>query len=70
MRLCWQIYGTFVIINNNFASLVVKGFIAQEKSVNVNWVTIATWTEKEEACKLETMALKFEGTEFNGGTML
>ncbi len=69
MRLCWQIYGTFVLTNNDFASLVVRGFIAQEKGVNVNWATIVVWIEKEEAYKLEAMALKFEGTKLNGGTM-
>jgi hypothetical protein len=48
---------------------VVRGFIAQEKGVNVNWATIVVWIEKEEAYKLEAMALKFEGTKLNGGTM-
>ncbi len=69
VRLCWQIYGTFVITNNDFASWVVKGFIAQKKGVNVNWATIVAWTEKEEACKLKAMALKFEGIELSGVTI-
>jgi hypothetical protein len=45
---------------------VVKGFIAQEKGVHVNWVITATWTTKEKACKLEAKALKFEGTKLSG----
>jgi hypothetical protein len=69
VRLCWQIYGTFVITNNDFASWVVRGFIAQDKGVNVNWAIIVTWTKKEEACKLEAMALKSECTKLNEVTM-
>jgi hypothetical protein len=45
---------------------VVRGFIAQEKGVYVNWVIIATWTTKEKACKLEVRALKSEGTKLSG----
>ncbi len=60
--MCWQIYGTFFIANNDFASWVVRGFITQEKGVNVNWANTVAWIEKEEACKVETMALKSEGT--------
>jgi hypothetical protein len=69
VKLCWQIYGTLVITNNDFASWVVRGFITQEKGVNVNWATTITWTEKEEAWKLKAMALKSEDTKLNGVTM-
>jgi hypothetical protein len=28
VKLCWQIYGTYVITNNDFVAQVIKGFIA------------------------------------------
>ncbi len=48
---------------------MVRGFIAQEKGVNVNWATATTLIEKEEVYKLEVMALKSEGTKLSGTTM-
>jgi hypothetical protein len=45
---------------------VVRGFIAQEKGVNVNWAITTTWTTKEKTYKLEARALKSEGTKLSG----
>jgi hypothetical protein len=45
---------------------VVRGFIAQEKGVNVNWAITTIWTTKEKAYKLEARALKSEGTKLSG----
>jgi hypothetical protein len=36
VKLCWKIYSTFVVTNNDFASWVVKGCIAEEKDHDVN----------------------------------
>ncbi len=36
MKLCWKIYDTFVVTNNDFASWVVKGYIVEEKDHDVN----------------------------------
>jgi hypothetical protein len=42
VRLCWQIYGTSFITNNDLAIWVVRGFIMQEKGIKINWAaTIA-----------------------------
>ncbi len=66
MRLCWQIYGTSFITNNDLVVWVVKGFIVQEKGIEINWVAAATWTAKEKCRKMEVLALKFEGTDLSG----
>jgi hypothetical protein len=44
---------------------VVRGFISQEKGVNVNWVIATAWITKDKACKLEVRALKYEGKKLS-----
>jgi hypothetical protein len=48
--LCSQIYGTSTITNNEIMSWVVKGYITQRKSIDVNWEITAASTIKEMAC--------------------
>jgi hypothetical protein len=37
LSLCWKIYGTAVVANNEFMAWIVKGFIAEEKGeVKIN----------------------------------
>jgi hypothetical protein len=50
LRLCSQIYGISIIINNEIMSWVVKGYIAQCKSIDVNWEKAAASIAKEKVC--------------------
>jgi hypothetical protein len=47
--LCSQLYGTSTITNNEFMSWMVKGYIAQCKSIDINWVKAAPLIPKEKA---------------------
>jgi hypothetical protein len=44
LSLCWKIYGTTVLENNEFMAWIVKGFVAEQKGdIKINWaVAIAS----------------------------
>jgi hypothetical protein len=54
-----------MITNNDFASWVVKGYIAKEKNHDVNWAIDVVYMAKEKARKVEVVALKSKDTEMN-----
>jgi hypothetical protein len=51
-----------MITNNDFASWVVKRYIAKEKNHDVNWAIDVVYMAKEKAQKVEVVALKSKGT--------
>ncbi len=65
MKLCWKIYKTFVITNNDFVSWVVKGYIVEEKGHDVNWAIANVYMAKGKAWKVKAMAFKFEVIEMS-----
>jgi hypothetical protein len=48
LSLCWKIYGTAVLANNEFMAWIVKGFVAEQKGdVKINWAVAAASTAIE-----------------------
>jgi hypothetical protein len=48
LKLCWRIYGTAVVPNNEFMAWIVKGFIAEQKGdMKINWAVAAASTVVE-----------------------
>ncbi len=66
MKLCWQIYGTSFITNNDLAIWVVKRFITQKKGTEINWATTLAWMAKEKCYKMEVLAFRSKGIDLNG----
>ncbi len=69
LRFCSQIYGTSIVTNDEIMSWVVKGYIAQHKSIDVNWAKMATSTTKNKACQIVMEKMKSSNLEKRGEEM-
>ncbi len=63
----YLIYGTFVIMINDFTRWIIKGFIAHEKGYEMNWSITTTWTTKDKGHKVEAIhkLYGFVGSKMN-----
>jgi hypothetical protein len=50
--LCWKIYGSALLPNNEFMAWIVKGYVVQQKGLfKVNWAVAVASTVVEEKCR-------------------
>ena len=74
LRICWQIFGTIDVTNNEFGTWLVKGYIAQEMGEAVDWAAVAVAIAMEldrrvGSQKCSARELKPGASEFNGGCL-
>jgi hypothetical protein len=56
----WQIYGSTTPTDNDFMLWLVKGYIAQENGVKINWVKATAFIAKEKVRRRMWGSLKVE----------
>jgi hypothetical protein len=69
LRFCSQIYNTSIVTNDEIMLWVVKGYIAQHKSIDVDWEKVATSTTKKKACHVLMEKMKSSYMEKRGEEM-
>jgi hypothetical protein len=66
LSLCWKIYGTVVLANNEFMAWIVKGFVAEQKGdVKINWAVAAASTAVEKKRRDAIKRVRVAGSMVN-----
>jgi hypothetical protein len=66
LSLCWKIYGTAILANNEFMAWIVKGFVVKQKGdVKINWAVAAASTAIEKKRRDAVERVRVAGSMVN-----
>jgi hypothetical protein len=58
LNLCNKIYGSSNVMNNEFMSWVMKGYVQEVKGFDIKWARMAALIAKEKACRVAAKKMR------------